>query len=568
MGERLRNNLNPAVSVSPKHRSMSVPGFCRFALQVPFRSMVAVTIVCTSVCCAQSILFEGADTRKATETATVHEEPSPRDLTPGVPGPDDLTDDATVTSGPISSEPWGPVATRDASVANLLPLLLAYFNNGPVFGLPGTEVGDIFHRTQLSGDWGGLRTELARRGYFFDLYTTGAYQDVASGGLKTGGSFIQNNQLSINVDTERARLWPGGLLHITLQSRNGSSPERNFAVGSDVPQYYGLTLPGPFYVHDYLPTEYFLLQPLSPKFSVLLGKITVLNICDQTLFGDRYRYYFANFNFNKNPIALYFYNPTSLTAVAEWAPSRRVILAGGVLDPNSKADNLAKNAFNHVDIYGASIFSYGVVGLPGQAWAQFNWTNKPKIDLGSPFGELSPGQVPQALGVLTGGTATQGLPINYKPYSWVTIGNFSQYLWLREKPEAVGLKLTSGQPLRGVGIFGRAGYAPEATITVARQGSIALLASGLADRRKYDSFGAGFYYNGTSRPLKDDVARLTNGGVTLKNEKGTEIFYDFAVTPAIRLIPSYQHVWDPLSAEVATTSRKADVFLMRMNLAW
>jgi hypothetical protein len=25
-------------------------------------------------------------------------------------------------------------------------------------------------------------------------------------------------------------------------------------------------------------------------------------------------------------------------------PSRRVILAGGVLDPNSKADNLAKNA--------------------------------------------------------------------------------------------------------------------------------------------------------------------------------------------------------------------------------
>ena len=491
-----------------------------------------------------------------------------RVLAPGVSDSAESTVDEIGRPDSVELDRWSPVPTRQASIANLEPVLLPYFNNGPVFGLPGTSVGDFFHRTQLSGDWGGLRTKLARSGYFFDLYTTGAYQDVASGGLKTGGSFIQNNQLSINIDTGRTRLWPGGLLHLTLQSRNGSSPQRNFAVGSDVPQYYGLTLPGPFYGHDYLPTEYFLLQSLTPKFSLLLGKITVLNICDQTLFGDSYRYYFANFNFNKNPIALYFYNPTSLTAVAEWAPSRRFILAGGVLDPNSKADNLAKNAFDHVDIYGASIFSYSVRRRPGQAWAQFNWTNKPKIDLGSPFGQLSPDQVPQALSVLAGSTETQVLPINYKPYSWVTIGNFSQYLSLKESPEAIGQKLTSGQPLRGVGIFGRAGYAPEESITVARQGSVALLANGLSDRRQYDSFGAGFYYNGTSRPLKDDVRSLSNSTVTVRNEKGAEIFYDLAFTPAIRLVPSYQHIWHPLAADVAKGNHKADVFLIRLNLAW
>ena len=72
------------------------------------------------------------------------------------------------------------------SLVDLAPGLLTFFNNGPVFGIPGTEVGSIWERTQLTGDWGGLRTDLARHGLFFDVYSTGTYQDVTSGGLKTG----------------------------------------------------------------------------------------------------------------------------------------------------------------------------------------------------------------------------------------------------------------------------------------------------------------------------------------------------------------------------------------------
>ena len=56
---------------------------------------------------------------------------------------------------------WGPVQTDKASVANLSPVLLPFFNNGPVFGLPGTVVGDFWQNTQLTGDWGGFRTSLA-----------------------------------------------------------------------------------------------------------------------------------------------------------------------------------------------------------------------------------------------------------------------------------------------------------------------------------------------------------------------------------------------------------------------
>ena len=484
--------------------------------------------------------------------------------------------DPTDENGPIeqktvssAGESWGPVPTKKASIANLAPFFLPFLNNGPVFGMPGTDAGDFRDRTQLSGDWGGLRTDLARHGLFFDLYTTSAYQDVASGGLKTGSTSIQNTQLSINVDTGRAGLWPGGIFHVSLESRYGSSsPQNTFTAGSSVPQYTGLAFPGPFFVHDVLPTEFFLLQSLTPKFAVILGKANVLIHADQTFFGNDYKCYFANLNFNKNPIALNFYNTSSLAAIGVWTPSQRVTVSAGVYDPNSQANNLATKAFDRVNIYGITIFSYKIGGLPGQSWAQYNWTNKPKIDLTSPFGQLSASEVPQGIGVLLGNPSAQALPINYKKTSWVTIGNFAQYLFVKDHPMAVAEKLGSGQSLRGIGLLGRIGYAPEETNPITRDASVALFANGLSNNRPNDSFGLGIYHNGISQSLKNDITRLTAATATAKNENGLEVFYDVAITPAIRLIPSYQHIWNPLTAEVAKNERSADVFLLRLSLTW
>jgi hypothetical protein len=483
--------------------------------------------------------------------------------------PKDPTEEKSESSRATTADSWGPVPTEKVSLANLAPALLPYFNNGPVFGLPGTDVGDFRRRTQLSGDWGGLRTDLARHGFFFDLYSVGAYQGVASGGLKTGSAFMQNTQLSINVDTGRAGLWSGGVFHVTLESREGSfSPQNTFTVGATTPQYTGLTFPGPFFVHDVLPTEYFLVQALAPKFSVVLGKLNVLNLADPTMFGNSYKYYFANLNFNKNPMALNFYNTTSLAAVGVWSPSKPLTLAAGVFDPNSEANNLATKAFNRVNIYGFAILSYSIGGLPGRSWTQFNWTNKPKIDLDAPFGQLPSGANSEAVGVLLGVSPSQALPINYRSTSWVTIGNFSQYLFVKDHSEAIAEKLGSGRPLRGIGVFGRIGYAPEETNPITRDGSVALIANGLSDGRPNDSFGLGIYHNGISRPLKDAFARLTGAAASPKNENGLEVFYDFAITPAIRVIPSYQHIWNPLTAAVAKNERSADVFLVRLSLTW
>jgi porin len=82
-----------------------------------------------------------------------------------------------------------------------------------------------------------------------------------------------------------------------LEARNGSSsPQDTFTVSATVPQYTGLAFPGPFFVHDILPTEYFLFQSLTPKLSVIVGTVNVLTHADQTLFGNSYKYDFANLN--------------------------------------------------------------------------------------------------------------------------------------------------------------------------------------------------------------------------------------------------------------------------------
>jgi hypothetical protein len=465
-------------------------------------------------------------------------------------------------------EPWGPVPTDLTSLSNVAPGLLPFFNNAPVFGLPGTVVGDFWHRTQLTGDWGGLRTDLARQGFFFDLYTTSVYQNLTSGGLMTGSAFVQNTQFSMNVDTGRAGLWSGGLFHFTVQSRYGDPPQRTFTAGSFAPQYTGFVEPDPLGSSDTLPSEYFFVQAFGKHFSVILGKISDVFIPDQTLFGDSYKYYFANFNLNKNPITTEFYHPTAWAALGVWVPSEWLVICGGVLDPNSRSENFATNAYDHVNLFLTAIASYKIANLPGQFSPSFNWSNQSKINLTSPFGALSPAQVPQAVGVLAGSGMTEGLPIQSRNDSWFVIANLSQYLCVWDDSETVAKKLKSDQPIQGLGVFGRLGYAAEESNPVTRDASIAIFAHGPFDRRPYDSVGVGAYYNVISRDTKGAIAQLTEGTVPVKNEKGIEVFYDFAITPAVRIIPSYQHIWDPFTAQVAMKQNHADVFQLRLNVAW
>jgi porin len=172
------------------------------------------------------------------------------------------------------------------------------------------------------------------------------------------------------------------------------------------------------------------------------------------------------------------------------------------------------------------------------------------------------------VGALVGVLPTAGLPVNFRDSTWFLIANWSQYLFVKDDREAIEARRQSGQTLHGVGVFARAGYAPPATTTLTWDASVGLFARGLMDSRPRDSVGVGFYDNVVSNNFKNSITRLTQGTSSAADERGVELFYDLAITPAVRVNVSYQHVWNPLIAKVTENQNNAGVFLARLNVAF
>ena len=70
--------------------------------------------------------------------------------------------------------------------------------------------GDFWSRSTLTGDWGGVRNDLAKKGVTFDLSLTQVYQGILVGGKDELWKYSGRGDLTINVDTQKLGLWPGG----------------------------------------------------------------------------------------------------------------------------------------------------------------------------------------------------------------------------------------------------------------------------------------------------------------------------------------------------------------------
>ena len=89
--------------------------------------------------------------------------------------------------------------------------------------VPDTWGGDFWSRPRLTGSWGGLRDELGKKGVVFDADLLLTPHGVLSGGRDTGAEFWGNADYTLNVDTGKLGLWPGGFFKIYAGSSFGES---------------------------------------------------------------------------------------------------------------------------------------------------------------------------------------------------------------------------------------------------------------------------------------------------------------------------------------------------------
>ena len=58
----------------------------------------------------------------------------------------------------------------------------------------------IWTRDKLSGDWGGLRSDLGERGIDFEFRFNQYYQDVTEGGVRENGEYAGKLDYIVNVN--------------------------------------------------------------------------------------------------------------------------------------------------------------------------------------------------------------------------------------------------------------------------------------------------------------------------------------------------------------------------------
>ena len=114
----------------------------------------------------------------------------------------------------------------------------------PSSTLPVVSLGQSFdhwmNQATMTGDWGGLRTELSEAGVNFRASYIGELAYSFAGGERNGGTYADQFAFGVDVDMGKVAGLTGGIFHLSLNSRQGRNTTTDF-IGNkiDVQEIYG-----------------------------------------------------------------------------------------------------------------------------------------------------------------------------------------------------------------------------------------------------------------------------------------------------------------------------------------
>jgi porin len=396
------------------------------------------------------------------------------------------------------------------------------------YDLPDTWGGDILSRPRLTGDWDGLRDELGKKGIVLDVDLLMTPQVVLSGGRTTGGDFWGNADYTLNVDTQKLGLWPGGFFKISADTGFGSNAFRDS--GAIVPVNTAALLPGINERTTALTNATFM-QFLSTKFGLAAGKINTLDLGGTEFYGD-YRTQFLNAAFNF-PMTLEQVPLSAFGGGVIALPRDDIILSAMALDPSGTptSNNLGRAFSDGVMVVGNGQLTIKPFGLVGHQSLGFSWSDKQlfsltqdpsniaRLLLGERFPRLAnPGPVlTEILSRFFPGLLVSAQPANRTSSSWSINYAFDQYFW---QPD--------GNPKHGIGLFFAFGASDGNPNPLQYVFVTGIGGKGVVPGRPDDSFGLGLArteFSGAFVPL---LRQQLNLG--LRHEDSIEMYYNASIT--------------------------------------
>lgn len=409
------------------------------------------------------------------------------------------------------------------------------------YAAPETWGGDLSSRQRLTGAWGGVRDDMAKKGVVLDLDVYWMPQAIISGGKDDGSDGGWGNAIAtLNVDTQKAGLWPGGFLKVQTVTSFGHSIMKD--TGAMVPANISWMLPT--IDTDTGFQEFTYTQFLSQHFGLSLGKINSIAPTN-VLHGD-YTTGFLNTALNL-PLAMAMVPLSAYGAGAYYLPSHDVTLAAMVLDANGtiEKDDLDDAFEDGVMVLVNADLKVKPWGLPGHQNLTLAWSNKDRTSLIQDPGNIArlllaarfprlgePGPILIEIFDKLGLPATPQ-PLNEEDETWAVVYSFEQFLW---QP--------AGDHKRGIGTFFSAGVSDGKANPIKYSFSLGLVGKGVVPQRPHDDFGIGWARTKFSNDFVPYLRRTFNLG--LDHEDVIELYYNAAITPWLSLSPSLQVIFPAL----------------------
>ena len=424
----------------------------------------------------------------------------------------------------------GLIATITPDAANAQP-----------YATPDTWGGDILSRARLTGDWGGLRDDLAKKGIVLDVDLLSTAQDVVSGGRNTGGNIWDNFDYTLNIDTQKLGLWPGGFLKIEGNTGFGSNVFHDS--GAIIPVSTAALLPVPSDNTSAL-TNLVLTQFLSPQFGVFAGKINTPDLGITEFYGD-YRTQFQNAALN---FPLAFNNQIPFSAFGGGVillPREDILLSAMALDPSgtTTSDNLGKAFSDGVMLVSSGSLAIKPFGLVGHQGLGFKWSDEERFSLTQDPSNIArlllderfprlanPGPIlTDILGRFFPNLLLPAQPANRKSSTWAINYGFDQYFW---QPE--------GDPKHGLGVFFDFQASDGNPNPIKYSFLAGIGGKGVVPGRPDDNFGIGFARTQFSNDFVPFLRQQLNLG--LQQEDTVEMYYNAALTPWLNATADLQIV--------------------------
>jgi porin len=374
--------------------------------------------------------------------------------------------------------------------------------------------GDILSRSTLTGDWWGIRNQLADKGVTFDLSVIQVEQGVVNGGKSGIWEYGGRGDMVISADSGKMGLWPGAFLNLEVEGNWPSSV--NAKTGALMPVNSSQLYPVPG--GDYFGVSALnFTQFLSPYFGLTVGKYATVT----TTSGDMNEFAHGKGATNFMNLALNFYPGFAFTVpystlgagviVLPTKDPKQAIISFLVMSTNGTAKT---SGFE--DLNGDAIS----LALEGRVRTDFFGLTGHQL-LGTTYSDKTFTSIDQRLGSII-----ETRMLAKTNGSWNVYYNFDQYLYQPKKDVD-----------QGMGVFGRLGVSDGNPDLMKFFGSFGVGGTGMFDSRPHDKFGLGFYYININNPTFQGPLQTRN---FLRDEYGFEAFYDVAITPWMLLTPDLQ----------------------------